>query len=57
VKLGWHQMMRVMIFVSDPSADIRKQGARSQALAKSISPQVARLANWLMSYVLVLERV
>jgi TolB-like protein/tetratricopeptide (TPR) repeat protein len=59
VKLGWHHMMRVMIFVSDdPPADIRKAGELArQALAKEhLSPQVARLANWLMSYVLVLER-
>ena len=59
VKLGWHHMMRVMIFVSDdPPADIRKAGELArQALANEhLSPQVARLANWLMSYVLVLER-
>ena len=59
VKLGWHHMMRVMIFVSDdPPADIRKAGELArQALAKEyLSPQVARLANWLISYVLVLER-
>ena len=59
VKLGWHHMMRVMIFVSDdPPADIRKAGELArQALAEEhLSPQVARLANWLMSYVLVLER-
>jgi TolB-like protein/tetratricopeptide (TPR) repeat protein len=59
VKLGWHHMMRVMIFVSDdPPADIRKAGELArQALAKEhLSPQVARLANWLMSYVLVLDR-
>src|SRR6476659_1432527 len=59
VKLGWHHIMRVMIFVSDdPPADIRKAGELArQALAKEhLSPQVARLANWLMSYVLVLDR-
>ncbi|MGA8468362.1 MAG: tetratricopeptide repeat protein, partial [Pseudolabrys sp.] len=59
VKLGWHHMMRVMIFVSDdPPADIRKAGELArQALAKEhLSPQVARLANWLMSYVLVQEK-
>ena len=42
----------------DPPADIRKAGELArQALAKEhLSPQVARLPNWLMSYVLVLER-
>ena len=59
VKLGWHHMMRVVIFVSDdPPADIRKAGelARQVLANEHLSPQVARLANWLMSYVLVLER-
>ena len=59
VKLGWHHMMRVMIFVSDdPPADIRKAGelARQVLANEHLSPQVARLANWLMSYVLVHER-
>ena len=58
VKLGWHHMMRVMIFVSDdPSADVRKAGelARHVLANEHLSPQVARLANWLMSYVLVYE--
>ena len=52
-------MTRVMIFVSDdPPADVRKAGELArQVLAKEhLSPQVARLANWLMSYVLVQER-
>ena len=59
VKLGWHHMMRVMIFVSDdPPADVRKAGelARHVLANEHLSPQVARLANWLMSYVLVQER-
>ena len=59
VKLGWHHMMRVMIFVSDdPPADVRKAGelARQVLANEHLSPQVARLANWLMSYVLVQER-
>ena len=59
VKLGWHHMMRVVIFVSDdPPADIRKAGelARQVLANEHLSPQVARLANWLMSYVLVRER-
>jgi TolB-like protein/Flp pilus assembly protein TadD len=58
-KLGWHHVMRVMIFASDdPPADIRKAGelARYVLANEHLSPQVARLANWLMSYVLVLER-
>ena len=59
VKLGWHHMMRVIIFVSDdPPADVRKAGelARHVLANEHLSPQVARLANWLMSYVLVQER-
>ena len=59
VKLGWHHMMRVMIFYGDdPPADIRKAGelARHVLANEHLSPQVARLANWLMSYVLVQER-
>ena len=32
VKLGWHHMMRVMIFVSDdPPADVRKAGGTRSA--------------------------
>ena len=59
VKLGWHHMIRVMIFVSDdPPADVRKAGelARQVLANEHLSPQVARLANWLMSYVLVQEK-
>jgi len=59
VKLGWHHMMRVMIFVSDdPPADVRKVGelARHVLANEHLSPQVARLANWLMSFVLVQEK-
>ena len=59
VKLGWHYMVRAYIFVSDdPPADIRKAGelARQVLANEHLSPQVARLANWLMSYVLVQER-
>ena len=59
VKLGWHHMMRVVNFVSDdPPADVRKAGelARQVLANEHLSPQVARLANWLMSYVLVQER-
>ena len=59
VKLGWHHMMRVMIFASDdPPADVRKAGelARHVLANEHLSPQVARLANWLMSFVLVQEK-
>src|SRR5215510_10608049 len=51
VKLGWHHMVRVMIFVSnDPPADVQQAGELArQVLANDehLSPQVARLANWL----------
>jgi adenylate cyclase len=59
VKLGWHHMMRVMIFCSDdPPADVRKAGelARHVLANEHLSPQVSRLANWLMSFVLVQEK-
>ena len=59
VKLGWHHMIRVVIFVSDhPPADVRKSGelARQVLANEHLSPQVARLANWLLSFVLVQER-
>jgi TolB-like protein len=48
VKLGWHHMIRVVIFVSDdPPADVRKAGelARQVLANEHLSPQVARLAN------------
>src|SRR5262245_48017184 len=51
--------MRVMICVSDdPPADVRKAGelARHVLANEHLSPQVSRLANWLMSYVLVQEK-
>jgi TolB-like protein/tetratricopeptide (TPR) repeat protein len=57
-KLGWHHIGRVINFFSDdPPADVRKAGELArQALANEhLSPQVARLANWLMSHVLVQE--
>ncbi len=59
VCLGWHHMARVMIFVSDdPPADVRKAGelARHVLANEHLSPQVSRLANWLMSFVLVQEK-
>ena len=58
-KLGWHHMTRAVIFISDdPQADVRKAGelARQVLANEHLSPQVARLANWLMSHVLVRER-
>ena len=59
VKLGFHHMMRVMIFASDDQpADVRKAGelARQVLANEHLSPQVARLAHWLMSFVLVQEK-
>lgn len=59
VKLGWHHMVRAYRFVSDdPPADVRKAGELAQQVLANehLSPQVARLANWLMSYVLVQEK-
>src|SRR4029077_14263632 len=59
VRLGWHHMVRVMIFVSDdPPTGVRKAGelARHVLANEHLSPQVARLTNWLMSFVLVQER-
>jgi adenylate cyclase len=58
VKLGWHHMVRAYSFVSDdPPSDVRKAGelARQVLTHEHLSPQVARLGNWLMSYVLVQE--
>ena len=59
VKLGWHHMVRAYTFVSDyPPVDFEKAGelARQVLANEHLSPQVARLANWLISYVLVHER-
>ena len=59
VKLGWQHMTRAVIFTSDdPQADVRKAGelAREVLANEHLSPQVARLATWLMSHVLVRER-
>ena len=59
VKLGWHHMIRAYTFVSDyPPADFKKAGelARQVLSNEHLPPQVARLANWLLSYVLVQER-
>ncbi|MGH6826383.1 adenylate/guanylate cyclase domain-containing protein [Methyloceanibacter sp.] len=59
VKLGWHHLVRAVNFVSDdPPADVRKAGelARQVLANEHLSPQVARLANWVVSHVLVRER-
>jgi tetratricopeptide (TPR) repeat protein len=59
VKLGWHHIVRVVIFVSDdPAADVRKAGelVRQVVADEHLSRQVARLAYWLLSFVLVLEQ-
>src|SRR5262245_25418091 len=53
VKLGWHHLTRaVNLFSDDASADYREAGdlARQVLAEEHLSPQVARLANWLMSY-------
>jgi adenylate cyclase len=58
-QLGWYHLTRsVNFFSDDPLADIRKAGelARQVLANEHLSPQVARLANWLMSCVLVYER-
>jgi adenylate cyclase len=58
VKLGWHHIVRAYKFASDePPTDVRKAGelARQVLAHEHLSPQVARLANWLVSYVLVQE--
>jgi TolB-like protein len=59
VKFGWYHLTRaVNLFSNDPSADYREAGnlARQVLAEEHLSPQVARLANWLMSCVLVNER-
>jgi hypothetical protein len=59
VKLGWHHITRAANFISDdPLADVRKAGdlARQVLANEHLSLQVARLANWLFSHVLVRER-
>ena len=51
-KLGFHYLIRTVNFVSDDAAaDVRKAGelAREVLANEHLSPQVARLANWLMS--------
>ena len=59
VALGWYHLGRVLVFASDdPPADVRTAGELTrQVLANEhLSPQVAREANWLMSFVLVQEK-
>jgi adenylate cyclase len=57
VKLGWHHMVRDYMFVGDDS-DVVKAGELVRQILgnEHLSLQVARLANWLMSYVLVREK-
>ena len=59
VKLGWQHMVRAYTFVSDdPQADFQTAGhlARQVLANDHLSPQVARLANWLLGYALVQEK-
>ena len=59
VKLGWYHLLRIINYFSDdPPTDLRKAGElASEVLANEhLSPQVARLANWLQSWVLLLEK-
>ena len=59
VKLGWYHLTRsVNFFSDDPFADFRKAGelARQVLAYEHLSPEVAKLANWLMSCALVHER-
>jgi TolB-like protein len=59
VKLGWHHMVRAYAFAGDDAAaDIAKAGALARRVLahEHVSPQVARLAAWLMSYVSLYER-
>jgi TolB-like protein/tetratricopeptide (TPR) repeat protein len=59
VAIGWHHFGRVLVFASDdPPADVRTAGelARQVLANEHLSPQVAREANWLMSFVLVQEK-
>ena len=59
VKLGWYHLTRsVNFFSDDPSVDYREAGelARQVLANEHLSPEVAKLANWLMSCVLVHER-
>ena len=59
VAVGWGYMGRVTIIVSDdPPADVRRAGdlGRQVLAEEHLSPQVSKLANWLMSNVLVHER-
>ena len=58
-KLGWYHMFLAQGFLSDdPPRDIRKAGelVREVLANDNISPQVARLAHWLMAWVLVNEK-
>ena len=55
-KAGWHHMVRVMsssVMILSPYSKAREP--LDVFLPMALSPQVARLAHWLMSYVLVYE--
>src|SRR5262249_29536203 len=59
VKLGWYHEARVLNFFSDnPLIDHGKAGelVRQVLANEHLPPQVARLAHWLMAYVLLHER-
>ena len=59
VKLGWYHLARASNFFSnDPSADYGKAGklVRQVLANEHLSPQVARLAHWLVAFVLLHER-
>jgi TolB-like protein/class 3 adenylate cyclase/tetratricopeptide (TPR) repeat protein len=59
VKLGWYHNNRAANFFSDdPPSDFRQAAVLGrQVLANQhLSPQVARLAHWLMSWALVQEK-
>ncbi|ANK86820.1 MULTISPECIES: adenylate/guanylate cyclase domain-containing protein [unclassified Rhizobium] len=59
VELGWsHWLNAALLYSSDPQEDLREaERLVNQALAdKNLSPQVARLANWLNAWLLTLKR-
>jgi adenylate cyclase len=59
VKLGFYHFFRAFSFWSDnPAVDYRKAGelVRDVLANEHLSPQVARLAHWLMAFVLAQER-
>ncbi|MBY5363533.1 tetratricopeptide repeat protein [Rhizobium leguminosarum] len=59
VELGWsHWLNAALLYSPDPQDDLREaERLVDQALAdKNLSPQVARLANWLNAWLLTLKR-